>query len=292
MSDFFDDQGEAVVSTLKRMLAYDAEERPDLRELLNLLEDLVANVHDGSLKKFCREVVVPCKDAEDGPEKTEDPLTGTTLFEDASRMFGTDGSAASEDGMDISVAIPKEPADTTMPVVANLSPQGSTDPIPRVSTAEIVEKTPSSGGGLKIVLGLFFLLGLVGAGAVALYISQDEEPPPATSDPMPEIVVQGDPGGTKDLEAKGDSGKVSLQLVPSGGAVVKIKGPDSYKYTWDGKETLVLENAPVGTYKTRFEASETRIDATTFRVKKDADCKLIRNLKDSSEDDWKEKCSD
>ncbi len=79
----------AVLGLQRQMLAYDPEDRPSARELVETFEEYVEQSTDTSLRKFCRlEVrrVIAQK-----PPSHDDPLTGSTFSEDpSSQVYRTD----------------------------------------------------------------------------------------------------------------------------------------------------------------------------------------------------------
>jgi serine/threonine protein kinase len=88
LSGLDETQSAQIRQTLELLLMYEASERPDARQVLELMEALSDEIHDGSLRRFCREVVVPCRDQLVGGRTADDPLAGSTLFEDASGIRG------------------------------------------------------------------------------------------------------------------------------------------------------------------------------------------------------------
>lgn len=71
-----------VLQVLRLLLAYDTADRPTARQVVDLMEALGDEVHDGSMRRFSREVVGPCRDALEPQQNPDDPLNGSTLFED------------------------------------------------------------------------------------------------------------------------------------------------------------------------------------------------------------------
>lgn len=88
LSDLDEDLSSKIRQTLDALLRYEASERPDARKVLDLMEMLSDEIHDGSLRRFCREIVVPCRDRLISTEGPIDPLAGSTLFEDISDISG------------------------------------------------------------------------------------------------------------------------------------------------------------------------------------------------------------
>ena len=68
------------------MLAYEPESRPNAGQVVELMEALAEEVQDGSVRRFCREVVLPCHQAMEYPDNPDDPFMGSTLFEDTTRV--------------------------------------------------------------------------------------------------------------------------------------------------------------------------------------------------------------
>ena len=86
LSDLPEDRAEQVRSALRLMLAYDPGQRPSAAQVVELMEALAEEVQDGSLRRFCREVVLPCHQAMEYPVNPDDPFMGSTLFEDTTRV--------------------------------------------------------------------------------------------------------------------------------------------------------------------------------------------------------------
>ena len=84
LSDLGDERAEQVRMTMRLLLGYDAENRPSASEVTELLEALAEEVHDGSIRRFCREVVRPIRENWSPTQDPNDPYTGTTVFEDSS----------------------------------------------------------------------------------------------------------------------------------------------------------------------------------------------------------------
>ena len=87
-----------VRQVLRLMLAYEVAERPSAQQVVELMEALAEEVNDGSLRRFCREVVGPAhKSVEDSSPTGH--FSGSTLFEDTSR-------AHEEELEDVACAVP------------------------------------------------------------------------------------------------------------------------------------------------------------------------------------------
>ncbi|MEL6343184.1 MAG: serine/threonine-protein kinase [Myxococcota bacterium] len=86
LEDLSGDVAAKVREAVLKMLGYEAQERPDAGLVLDLMEDLSEMVNDGSLRRFCRDVVRPLVEArrehQNARNDHHDPLEGSTLFED------------------------------------------------------------------------------------------------------------------------------------------------------------------------------------------------------------------
>ena len=91
LSDLGQARATQVSQVLRLMLAYEPEERPTAQQVVELMEALAEEVQDGSLRRFCREVVTPAHALQEPPDNSNDPFTGSTLFEDSSQVRREDG---------------------------------------------------------------------------------------------------------------------------------------------------------------------------------------------------------
>lgn len=87
---------EDVRALLLALLNYDAERRLDARQTLDILEELGEQVNDGSIRRFCREVITPLKGNMQS-SSPDDPLAGSTLFEDVAQLDMDDAGEAEEE---------------------------------------------------------------------------------------------------------------------------------------------------------------------------------------------------
>lgn len=76
------ERAQQIRQVMKLMLAYDPTERPSAHQVVELMEALAEEVNDGSMRRFAREVVAPCREQLEPEPNPDDPLTGSTLFED------------------------------------------------------------------------------------------------------------------------------------------------------------------------------------------------------------------
>ncbi|HCH66973.1 MAG TPA: hypothetical protein DFR83_29490, partial [Deltaproteobacteria bacterium] len=84
MGDIDEEQAEQIRMTMRLMLSYDTEQRPSSSDVTELLEALADEFHDGSIRRFCREVVRPIRENMRPQQDPSDPYTGTTVSEDRS----------------------------------------------------------------------------------------------------------------------------------------------------------------------------------------------------------------
>lgn len=87
LSDLGDERAAQVIAMMRLVLAYEPEDRPTAGQVVELLEALAEEIHDGSVRRFCREVVGPCRATMEPQQNPDDPLTGSTLFEDTGTMM-------------------------------------------------------------------------------------------------------------------------------------------------------------------------------------------------------------
>ena len=87
LSDLDSEQAEHVRQVLRLVLAYEPDDRPTAGQVVQLAEALSEEINDGSIRRFCREVVQPCKQQLEPHQDASDPLTGSTLFEDSNLLF-------------------------------------------------------------------------------------------------------------------------------------------------------------------------------------------------------------
>jgi serine/threonine protein kinase len=114
LSDLDPDQADKVRMALRVLLAYDAGDRPTATQVVEILEALADEIHDGSMRRFCREQVAPIRELIEPEADPEDPLTGSTLFEDVSGLLDRMEEEAEESaslGRDASATWIDEPDD-------------------------------------------------------------------------------------------------------------------------------------------------------------------------------------
>lgn len=104
------------------LLTYDATQRPDAQQTLDMMEDIVEKVHDASLRRFCREMVSKVQEHGHESSHQDDPLAGSTLFEDVSSFT----AKTAEPGLSSSPTMAFEPP---MPDPANSAPLTPPPPV-------------------------------------------------------------------------------------------------------------------------------------------------------------------
>ncbi len=122
LSDMDDERANQVRRALRLMLSYNPEDRPKAGQVVELMEALADEMQDGSVRRFCREVVVPCHSAMESPSGVNDPFTGSTLFEDTTRVRDNeDGDISGLKGLDIGPAPAERSASTLAPKTNNVT---------------------------------------------------------------------------------------------------------------------------------------------------------------------------
>jgi len=87
LEDLGEERAAQVRAALRLMLSYEEADRPTAGQVVELTEALAEEIHDGSMRRFCREVVGPCRATIEPKQNPDDPLTGSTLFEDTGSMM-------------------------------------------------------------------------------------------------------------------------------------------------------------------------------------------------------------
>lgn len=116
LSDVSPEGAELVRDVMTRLLSYDAASRPSSGEVVDLMDNLADVVNDGSMQRFCRQIVKPCRDAMESPQNPDDPLTGSTLFEDTAtglslipQEYSPDEPGVAEAAAEAAAEAPVEP---------------------------------------------------------------------------------------------------------------------------------------------------------------------------------------
>jgi hypothetical protein len=87
---------EEVEAFFRRMLEFDAELRPTAAEVVDTMEEFGERAEDMGLRRFCKAIVPEAIQTHVYDALPGDPLTGTTVYEDASSAFGTLPNTVSE----------------------------------------------------------------------------------------------------------------------------------------------------------------------------------------------------
>ena len=312
LSDLGPARATTVSHVLRIMLAYEPSERPSAQEVVQLMEALAEEVQDGSLRRFCREVVAPAYQMlEPMAAMGGDPFTGSTLFEDSSQMRRENGMeevearVVSENMTDIGTAVlPKESVeaggeyisdvDATMVASGDFSKAKAAAPVPAdpapVESAPAepppVEVEPKPGASLRLVV--LALVGLALGGGLLAGAYQMITPAETTPAAVVESAPRYSPGGRIETgDAGGKGGTLVLEIAGEGEAKVTISAVLSgYNFRWDGTEKLTLVDLKPGKYRARIrtEKGTTGLQAT---VEGGRECAYRYSL-DSEADQWED----
>jgi serine/threonine-protein kinase len=118
---------------LAKILHYEAGERYTAAQVVDVAEDLAEKLHDAPIRRFCREIVKPCRDALQPRQDPEDPLTGSTVFEDNSSLRGRspDESMTGELPESMGVPAPPPPPPTEVSATRPAAEPARSGPTPR-----------------------------------------------------------------------------------------------------------------------------------------------------------------
>ena len=307
LSDLGQARATQVSQVLRLMLAYEPEERPTAQQVVELMEALAEEVQDGSLRRFCREVVTPAHALQEPPDNSNDPFTGSTLFEDSSQVRREDGMEEVEARVvsdvlaDAGTAVlPRDSIETGVEYIADIqatdvasgefadppaqtdSPQPEAPPEAPVPTEEFSEDARS---GSPLALPALAIVGLLLGGGILLGGFQfiaGETPEAVVVDEAPKY----SPGGRFESGAGEDGGGTLVMSLDGGGpAKVTISAVLSgYNFRWDGTGTLELVGLEAGQYRTRIRTEETTIGLQAT-VENGRQCAYRYNL-DSENEAW------
>ncbi|MBN1336758.1 MAG: serine/threonine protein kinase [Deltaproteobacteria bacterium] len=295
---------------LYRMMDYRPENRPPAAEVIEAMEDLADKANDLTLRRFCRRYVAEAVSRREPMQTPGDPLTGSTLVEDASSAFGT----RMRDDEVVSGPWPvrqERPPEAVAPEPPEEVPPSPLPPVgePPVQQAPVPEVAPPPEGGsveppvpeaappaaparrsrglLYGIVGLV-VLGVLGA-AAALVVpgllgdEAAEAPPPEVTAVETETPMASPPPPPP---ATGAVGSLRLSIEPVGGAVVTTTSSLSgYRDVWDGQGERLLADLPVGTYRTKLKLSSGRSIRSTVEVRADQTCTFTFDLSSGS-DQW------
>jgi serine/threonine protein kinase len=300
LSDLSEELQERIMNLLLKMLAWEEGDRPDLREILHETEHLASLINDGTLKIFSREIVQDCKTSTAPNDEEADDLEGQTFFEDMSQVFQNSIDSfpiVDEKHPELDI-VPPETSSEKLNFHSTASSakihkpsivddDESTAILDDESMSVAANKLKSSKRGIIGVVVLLLLL--IGGGWVLVdkYESQPVTPVRLT----PVVKKVGKPGKVNDFQATEKFGQATLIIKPPGAALVKISNSTlDYQYSWNGKDEMVLKNAPVGRYKTRFENTEKRLSGTFIEIEEGEVCVYTLDLKNGGTD-WSKECS-
>ena len=313
LSDLGQARATQVRQVLHLMLSYEPEVRPTAQVVVELMEALAEEIQDGSIRRFCREIVKPAYEKEDHPGNPNDPFTGSTLFEDSSRIRDE-----AIEVVEKRVAVDLDPVETGVEYTSDIQDsathsmsnetvelpindeeqydqteagdegfvQAETPPVSQTEQkVEAPEPTESTGSAMSIGLaGVGLLMGVgVLFGGYSILVSSKQKVT------VPEIVVEELeylPGGVIETDqAKGKGGTLKVNLTGMGSAKVTISGGmNDFMRRWDGTGTLELTDLQVGTYRLRLRTTETT-QILEAQVERGKTCTYRYNL-ESEGDEW------
>ena len=263
-----------VRQVLRLMLAYEVPERPSAQQVVELMEALAEEVNDGSLRRFCREVVGPAHQMVEA-SNPNGTFSGSTLFEDSSQVreeeleevearviaeVAENGDLSTsvlpvETGVEyLSDPFTSEIEETDVAeggYAAYVGPEATSAATPVAGAAE--SKTSRGGGRGLILLAVFGL----SIGMAVLYTGFHKFVQPG-KDPVPNEVADAPkymPGGTVETaQAGGSGGALSLRLSGDKSAKVTVSAALSgFNYKWDGTGELKLDDLQEGPYRIRIK---------------------------------------
>ena len=279
LSDLGQARATQVSQVLRLMLAYEPEERPTAQQVVELMEALAEEVQDGSLRRFCRDVVAPAHAIQEPPGNSNDPFTGSTLFEDSSHMRREDGMdevearVVSDTLSDVGTAVlPKDTIETGVEYIADIQetevasgefsappPVDHAPAHPELSESDEDEQYSGSSGA-PLTLAALALLGLALGGGILVggyKLIAGETEQTVVVDQAPKY----SPGGRIETgDAVGEGGTLVIDLEGKGPAKVTISAVLSgFNFRWDGTNTLELIGLEPGQYRARIRTDETTI---------------------------------
>jgi serine/threonine protein kinase len=310
LSDLGQARATQVRQVMRLMLAYEVAERPSAQQVVELMEALAEEVNDGSLRRFCREVVGPAHQSVEA-SNPNGAFTGSTLFEDSSRV-------RIEELEDVEARVIAEVPESTdqstsvLPVQAGL--EYLSDPLApeieetdvaeggyaayvesgassaSVSSASNGEPEASAGGGRGLILLAVFGLTV---GIAVLYAGFNKFVNPAP-DPVSDVVVDAPKyitGGTVETkQAGGSGGALSLEISGDEGAKVTVSAALSgFNYKWDGTGVLKLNDLQEGPYRVRIKTDGASFVLQT-KVETGRTCAYRYDLEGGGEDWDKSGC--
>ena len=305
---------EQVRETLRSMMAYEPDDRPSAKQLVESFEVLAQNAEDMAFRRFCRTLVTEAKSVQ--PEMdTGDPLTGTVISEDRSSTWevGDDGRPIIEEPEETTLTGGAIPAPPGLEVAQNTGapskPPGRSEPQMPENFGELAdEELPKKGGAGKLIASVAGLV-ILGGGALAViaiilvggYVSmgsgstsesvqtnstveKSESKPDKPSLKLPDGGKIESPGTSKQRKSK----STKLSLSSADGAVVNISDITGFKAVWDGKGEWDIGPLPAGKYKTNIQPVEGKKHRSRyFEVEARRACTFTFDLKKSA---WEGSC--
>lgn len=313
LSDLGQARATQVRQVLRLMLHYDPTERPSAQQVVELMEALAEEVQDGSLRRFCREVVHPAYESEEAANTSNDPFTGSTLFEDSSRareeaLETVEARVTSEGDEDVMatgvvplksgdeyIADPnmggsESSAEEASPEAVSISPEPVPDaafapPDPALEATPVAESTRVNDGGgrwllLLSALGLTLGIGVLYSGFHFLK-GQPEVPETAVVE-----TSKYRPGGEVETgEADGEGGVLSLEIQGVAPTKVTVSAAlTGFNYKWDGDKPLQLKDLEPGPYRIRIRTESASI-VLQSKVETGRTCAYRYDL-DGGSEDW------
>lgn len=317
LSDLGQARATHVRQVLRLMLNYDPTERPSAQQVVELMEALAEEVQDGSLRRFCREVVHPAHESEDAQLKTNDPFTGSTLFEDSSRARDeaieevearVTSDEPSEDGNSTMVAPVRTGSEYTSDDKAPIAhlplhdqathelsdvrtavePASAADDaeLPVEPASETPETSESSGGRWLLLLSVFGLtlgIGVLYGGYQFAIQSPDDEASGSTQEAEPSKYLAG--GEVVTGEASTGGGTMTVELDGAAAAKVSISATlTGFNYKWNGSDVLTLKELTPGPYRVRIRTSESSV-VLQSTVERGRTCAYRYDI-DGESEDW------
>ena len=291
LSDLGQARATQVRQVLGLMLNYDPTERPSAQQVVELMEALAEEVQDGSLRRFCREVVHPAHENEEAQSKPNDPFSGSTLFEDSSRardeaIETVEARVTSDEAVDVhatSVAPVKagteytsdaEGVDDALPTEDMLYISSATqreqetvavDSGAVARSADVVQTRPEDDGLepgrwllLLSILGLTLGIGVLYGGYQFMTHKSSNAPLESASAAETSKYLSG--GEVETGQAKEGGGILSLEM--TGASEVKITISASltgFTYKWNGREPLTLSELEPGPYRVRIRSNDSSV---------------------------------
>ena len=307
------DMGQAretqVRQVLRLLLAYEPEERPSAQQVVELMEALADEIQDGSLRRFCREVVAPALAVQEPSGNPEDPFTGSTLFEDSSRirqdaLEDVEARVVSEpdEPEEVSlIAQEQDPLETGAEYISDVqetdvagdgyAPQavptdhGNGEELSTASgeidTSAVAPKSSSKLGKIALAVLVAGVVGFVG-------MQTSDTSAPEVEEQVLEDAPKYHAGGRIETEqAGGEGGTLVLNLSGSGPAKVTISAVlTGYNFRWDGTGKLELIDLESGTYRARIRTSDATIGLAA-KVERGRSCAYLYDL-DSGSEEWED----